>query len=115
MIDYSQRVPLPALLTPAAGARPPSCILVAAGFITFKDLKRVAKELGENLTDEEIQEVRAHGWARAAGQAAAGCSRACARVEAGHTCGARSTTTLLAHSTVVALLACVAAADDRRG
>ena len=29
----------------------------AAGFITFKNLKRVAKELGENLTDEEIQEM----------------------------------------------------------
>jgi centrin-1 len=28
-----------------------------AGFITFKNLKRVAKELGENLTDEEIQEM----------------------------------------------------------
>lgn len=27
------------------------------GFITFKNLKRVAKELGENLTDEEIQEM----------------------------------------------------------
>jgi centrin-1 len=30
---------------------------VLAGFITFKNLKRVAKELGENLTDEEIQEM----------------------------------------------------------
>lgn len=29
------------------------------GFITLKNLKRVAKELGENLTDEELQ-VR--GW-----------------------------------------------------
>ena len=28
-----------------------------AGRITFKNLKRVAKELGENLTDEEIQEM----------------------------------------------------------
>lgn len=28
------------------------------GTITFKNLKRVAKELGENLTDEELQEVR---------------------------------------------------------
>ncbi|KAF6253413.1 caltractin [Scenedesmus sp. NREL 46B-D3] len=28
-----------------------------SGFITFKNLKRVAKELGENLTDEEIQEM----------------------------------------------------------
>ncbi|CAL5996293.1 Centrin [Hexamita inflata] len=27
------------------------------GKITFKNLKRVAKELGENLTDEEIQEM----------------------------------------------------------
>jgi centrin-1 len=27
------------------------------GFITFKNLKRVAKELGETLTDEEIQEM----------------------------------------------------------
>jgi centrin-1 len=28
-----------------------------SGTITFKDLKRVAKELGENLTDEELQEM----------------------------------------------------------
>lgn len=27
------------------------------GKISFKNLKRVAKELGENLTDEEIQEM----------------------------------------------------------
>ena len=27
------------------------------GTISFKNLKRVAKELGENLTDEEIQEM----------------------------------------------------------
>ncbi|XP_031722781.1 caltractin isoform X2 [Anarrhichthys ocellatus] len=27
------------------------------GTITFKNLKRVAKELGENLTDEELQEM----------------------------------------------------------
>jgi centrin-1 len=27
------------------------------GKITFKNLKRVAKELGENLTDEELQEM----------------------------------------------------------
>eukprot|EP01137_Pigoraptor_chileana_P028561 Opistho-2@999 len=27
------------------------------GKISFKDLKRVAKELGENLTDEELQEM----------------------------------------------------------
>merc|ERR1712046_493343 len=27
------------------------------GKITFKNLKRVAKELGENMTDEEIQEM----------------------------------------------------------
>lgn len=26
-------------------------------FITLKNLKRVAKELGENLTDEELQEM----------------------------------------------------------
>jgi centrin-1 len=29
----------------------------STGRITFKNLKRVAKELGENLTDEEIQEM----------------------------------------------------------
>jgi hypothetical protein len=29
----------------------------SSGTITFKDLKRVAKELGENLTDEELQEM----------------------------------------------------------
>ena len=28
-----------------------------SGFITFKDLKRVSKELGENLTDEELTEM----------------------------------------------------------
>ena len=28
-----------------------------SGKITFKNLKRVAKELGENMTDEEIQEM----------------------------------------------------------
>ena len=27
------------------------------GKIGFKDLERVAKELGENLTDEELQEM----------------------------------------------------------
>ncbi|KZC10946.1 Centrin-1 [Dufourea novaeangliae] len=27
------------------------------GKITFKNLKRVARELGENLTDEELQEM----------------------------------------------------------
>ncbi len=29
------------------------------GFITLKNLKRVAKELGENMTDDELQV----GWA----------------------------------------------------
>ncbi|PNH05759.1 Caltractin [Tetrabaena socialis] len=28
-----------------------------SGTITLKDLRRVAKELGENLTDEELQEM----------------------------------------------------------
>mmetsp|Transcript_39442 Transcript_39442/g.84055 ORF Transcript_39442/g.84055 Transcript_39442/m.84055 type:complete len:93 (+) Transcript_39442:2-280(+) len=27
------------------------------GFITFKNLKKICQELGENLTDEEIQEM----------------------------------------------------------
>ncbi len=27
------------------------------GKISFKNLKRVAKELGENMTDEELQEM----------------------------------------------------------
>ena len=30
---------------------------VQQGTITFKNLKRVAKELGENMTDEELQEM----------------------------------------------------------
>jgi Ca2+-binding EF-hand superfamily protein len=29
----------------------------SAGKISFKNLKRVAKELGENMTDEELQEM----------------------------------------------------------
>ena len=29
----------------------------AQGKISFKNLKRVAKELGENMTDEELQEM----------------------------------------------------------
>ena len=29
----------------------------ASGHITFRNLKRVASELGENLTDEELQEM----------------------------------------------------------
>ena len=27
------------------------------GFITLKNLRRVAKEIGENMTDEELQEM----------------------------------------------------------
>ena len=30
------------------------------GKITFANLKRVAKELGENMTDEELQSMLAH-------------------------------------------------------
>lgn len=32
-----------------------SVIIFLQGKISFKNLKRVAKELGENLTDEELQ------------------------------------------------------------
>ncbi|XP_034867564.1 centrin-2 isoform X3 [Mirounga angustirostris] len=32
------------------------------GKISFKNLKRVAKELGENLTDEELQVCKASDW-----------------------------------------------------
>ena len=32
------------------------------GKISFRNLKRVAKELGENMTDEELQEVRRERW-----------------------------------------------------
>ena len=28
-----------------------------SGFITLKNLRRVAKEIGENMTDEELQEM----------------------------------------------------------
>ncbi len=31
-----------------------------SGSITFANLRRVAKELGENLTDEELQEMLNH-------------------------------------------------------
>lgn len=58
--------PVPPVLCPPLtfrpALRPTACVLAPAvcthaGFITFKNLKRVAKELGENLTDEEIQEM----------------------------------------------------------
>ena len=32
-------------------------IFLVQGKISFKNLKRVAKELGENMTDEELQEM----------------------------------------------------------
>ena len=32
-----------------------NCNIFLQGKISFKNLKRVAKELGENLTDEELQ------------------------------------------------------------
>lgn len=44
----------------ANAAHPPTPLFAPPsppGRITFKNLKRVAKELGENLTDEEIQEM----------------------------------------------------------
>ncbi|KAF5835223.1 hypothetical protein DUNSADRAFT_7712 [Dunaliella salina] len=46
------------------------------GFITLKNLKRVAKELGENLTDEELQ-VRVHmqGMDEGAIQSCAACAQ----------------------------------------
>ena len=33
-----------------------------AGKISFKNLKRVAKELGERMTDEEFQEIVYDNW-----------------------------------------------------
>lgn len=36
----------------------PECLRDQQGKITFKNLKRVAKELGENLTDEELQVIK---------------------------------------------------------
>lgn len=44
------------------------------GFITLKNLKRVAKELGENLTDEELQ---ASGWEAGRRDGAGGTWHAC--------------------------------------
>ncbi len=35
----------------------PSFFLFFQGKITFRNLKRVAKELGENMSDEELQEM----------------------------------------------------------
>ena len=35
------------------------------GKISFKNLKRVAKELGENITDEELQEMIDGAWVAA--------------------------------------------------
>lgn len=49
--DTPTHLPPPTLPAPHGRPVPP------AGRITFKNLKRVAKELGENLTDEEIQEM----------------------------------------------------------
>ena len=31
--------------------------MLKAGKISFRNLKRVARELGENMTDEELQEM----------------------------------------------------------
>jgi hypothetical protein len=42
------------------------------GFITLKNLKRVAKELGENLTDEELQVGSTLNWGRNVGLLAPG-------------------------------------------
>ncbi len=35
----------------------PPLYIADSGYSSFKNLKRVAKELGENLTDEELQEM----------------------------------------------------------
>ena len=32
-------------------------VIISVGKISFRNLKRVAKELGENMTDEELQEM----------------------------------------------------------
>jgi hypothetical protein len=47
------------------------------GRITFKNLKRVAKELGENLTDEEIQEMSEWQGLRVQGRLFAAASLLC--------------------------------------
>ena len=47
------------------------------GKISFKDLKRVAKELGENMTDEELQEMIDEADRDGDGEGAQGQQRAC--------------------------------------
>jgi hypothetical protein len=67
--------------------RPARC-RVAQGKISFKNLRRVAKELGENMTDEELQEMIDEADRDGDGEGACmACWRALAWARGANACG----------------------------